>query len=497
MQRYISSRDPMKTWVESHEAILNGLANDGGLYTPYPLEFYIDPEKVRNKSYQDIAFAVMSRFLDDYTEDELRSYIAGAYDSKFDTKEIVPTREVSDMFLMELWHGPTSAFKDLALTILPYLMSGAIKKSGSRKKVCILTATSGDTGKAALSGFADVKGTEITVLYPEIGVSDIQKLQMQTSEGNNVYVLAVNGNFDDCQRIVKEFSSSNTIRTSLKNINISSANSINIGRLVPQIVYYYKSYSDIVTSGKVKCGDRVNFVVPTGNFGNILAGYYAKYTGLPINRLICASNSNHVLTDFFNTGKYSIEHRSFHSTISPSMDILISSNLERLIFSASHADTALNIKLMSDLAAKKSYTLPGRGYAKLQDDFSAYYATEDDCRYEIKRMWDRDHVLIDPHTAVAVHAAKLHRELTGDTSPTIVLSTASPYKFSQDVLKSLIGSSPDDAFEAMEELHEYTGVDIPANLRNLKNKKIRFSRTVDVAEAEDFLFSRLEDISNA
>ncbi len=496
MQRYISSRDPAKAGVESHKAILSGLAKDGGLYTPYPVDFYIDPERIRGKTYQEIALEIMSKFLDDYSREELRSYISGAYDSKFDTQEIVPTREVPGMYLMELWHGPTSAFKDLALTILPYLMSGAMRKSGDKKKVCILTATSGDTGKAALSGFADVKGTEITVLYPEIGVSDIQKLQMQTSEGNNVYVLAVNGNFDDCQRIVKEFSTNGSVRNSFRNIDISSANSINIGRLVPQIVYYFKSYSDLVSRGKIKCGDTVNFVVPTGNFGDILAGYYAKYIGLPISRLVCASNSNHVLTDFFNTGTYSVD-RPFHTTISPSMDILISSNLERLLFSASHADTSLNLKLMNDLAEKKSYELPGRGLAKLQEIFSAYYATEDDCRYEIKRMWDRNHVLIDPHTAVAVHAAKLHRELTGDDSPAIVLSTASPYKFSQDVLKSLIGSTPDNAFEAMEELHEYTGVDIPANLRNLKNKRVRFTKTVEVNEAEEALFSRLEDISNA
>ena len=497
MQRYISSRDPQKRGISAQQAIIKGLADDGGLYTPYPIKFHFNPEEISGKTYQEMAVSIISRFFDDFRREDIESYVKGAYDHKFDTPEIVPVKSISDdMFLTELWHGPTSAFKDLALTILPYLMSGAIRKGNLTDTVCILTATSGDTGKAALSGFADVPGTEIMVLYPEIGVSDIQKLQMQTSEGRNVYVLAVNGNFDECQRVVKEIASNKNLRNAYKNIRISSANSINIGRLVPQIVYYYKTYSDMVARGAINCGDTVNFSVPTGNFGDILAGYYAKYTGLPIGKLICASNINNVLTDFINTGVYNAR-RQFHATISPSMDILVSSNLERLLFMTSGTDPEAVIRMMSDLKAKGRYQIPGRELSQIQETFSAYYATEDDCRYEINRMWQRDRVLIDPHTAVAVHAAKLHRALTGDTVPCAVLSTASPYKFAADVLTSLIGSAPDDAFDAMAELSEYTGAPRPQNLLTLKTKKVRFTRSVDTGLAEEEVMSRIGEIANA
>lgn len=495
MVRYISSRN-VNEIVMPHEAVIRGLASDTGLYTPEKIAAYIDPASLEGLSYQEIAARIIGTMLDDYTAEEIEDCVVHAYDAKFDDPRIVPVTKIRDGWLMELWHGPTSAFKDIALTILPRLLTAAYKKEDRNDTIAILTATSGDTGKAALSGFADVPHTAITVFYPEIGVSPIQKKQMQTSEGKNVEVIAVKGNFDDCQRMVKEASSSEEVRNSLKNVTISSANSINIGRLVPQIVYYYSSYMKLVEEKEITVGDPVNFVVPTGNFGDILAGYMAKCLGLPVRHLICASNTNNVLTDFINTGTYSL-NREFHTTMSPSMDILISSNLERLLFMLSGNDDKAVSTMMKDLKEKGQYTVSDALLAKIRETFRAYWTDEEACAETIRYLWQQEHELIDTHTAIALSAMYAYQRDNGSDIPCIVLSTASPYKFCHDVLQCISGKDIPDDFEAMDVLHDMTGVKVPENLACLRDKTVRFTRSIEKEDGMHVIARRMEEIGNA
>ena len=495
MTQFISTRDHANR-VSGHEAIIQGLARDGGLFTPEEISFTVDPASLAGKTYQETAEIILSAFFNDYTQEEIHNCVISAYDSKFDDPAVVPLRKTQEGWLMDLWHGPTSAFKDLALTILPHLLTAAYRRENRTDTVAILTATSGDTGKAALSGFQDVPNTAVTVFYPTIGVSAVQKRQMQTSAGKNVDVISVNGNFDDCQRMVKEAVSSKQVLDACRNVVISSANSINIGRLVPQVVYYYASYIRLADQGEIQMGDPVSFVVPTGNFGDILAGYLAKRIGLPVRKLICASNRNHILTDFINTGIYDIRERPFYTTMSPSMDILISSNLERLLFMLSGNDDKLTSRLMQDLKEKKIYEVPDSLLKKLQESFTAFWSDEADCAEVIRSLYASENILIDPHTAVAYHAMKEYKK-NGNTEPCIVLSTASPYKFGRDVLQSVNGSAPADDFDCMEALHALTGVPVPENLASLKDLPVRFTRAIDTADGLRVIAERMEEISNA
>ncbi len=495
MTRYISTRNKEDS-LSAHEAVIAGLAKDGGLYTPESIDVKVPVEEILNDSYQECAAKIIRALLDDYTEEEIHDCVYGAYDSKFDTEKIVPLKQIRGGWLMELWHGPTSAFKDIALTILPRLLTAAYKKENRNDIVSILTATSGDTGKAALSGFADVPHTAITVFYPEIGVSPIQKKQMATSRGSNVEVIAVKGNFDDCQRMVKEAVSSKEVLDACDGVTISSANSINIGRLVPQIVYYYYSYAQLVSSGTIACGDPVNFVVPTGNFGDILAGYLAKQIGLPVRKLICASNSNNVLTDFLATGVYSLDRR-FLTTMSPSMDILISSNLERLLFMLSGNNDIKVSAMMDSLKAKGSYRIDDVMLRKIQETFSGYWTNEEQCALTIHDLFVEQNVLIDPHTAVGVSAMERYQKETGDYTPAVVLSTASPYKFCRDVYFSITGEKKDDDFEAMDALEKLSGVKVPANLAELKDMKVRFTRSIEKEDGLHVIAERMRGLGNA
>lgn len=492
--KYVSSRNKNEI-VESHNAIIQGLAKDGGLFTPENINIHINVDELKNLSYQQIATKVIHAFLDDFTEEEISSSVNQAYDNKFDTEEIVPLHKIEDAYLMELYHGPTSAFKDIALTLLPHLLIQSYNKENRHDTISILTATSGDTGKAALSGFADVKHTAITVFYPEVGVSQVQKKQMQTAAGDNVEVIAVKGNFDDCQRMVKEATQDPQVLASLHNVTISSANSINVGRLIPQVVYYYSSYCKLVKDGAIQCGDPVNFVVPTGNFGDILAGYLAYRTGLPVNQLICASNSNNVLTDFLNTGTYSI-HRPFIPTMSPSMDILISSNLERLLFIMSDNDDSFVANMMKELNEQGSYTIPSKIQEKISSIFKGYWTSEEDCAKTIHDLYKKEHVLIDPHTAVGLHAYRQYQLQTQDKTPSIVLSTASPYKFCKDVYQAVSSNCIEDDFEAMDALHTYTQTAIPSNLACLKDLPVRFTRSIEKEDGMKVIAERMKEIGN-
>lgn len=495
MPIYLSSRNRCLTAV-GHQAIIRGLADDGGLYTPYPLRPFLHPEELTGLSYQETAALILRHFFDDFSEQDLHSCISGAYDDKFDTPEIAPLTALSDCSLLELWHGPTSAFKDIALTILPRLMTAACRMDSCSDTISILTATSGDTGKAALSGFADVPGTAITVFYPEVGVSAVQKQQMVTSRGRNVSVIAVRGNFDDCQRMVKEASCSPQLLDGLTGVRVSSANSINAGRLVPQIVYYCTAYAQLVRSGRISCGDPVNFAVPTGNFGDILAGYLAKAAGLPVGRLICASNTNNVLADFLKTGTYNAR-RPFTPTSSPSMDILISSNLERLLCIASGYDTGLTAALMKDLSETGQFTAPATLMETIRRDFTGLWTDERTCADTIRTLWHEEHALIDPHTAIALAALRRYRQETADSTPAVVLSTASPYKFCRSVYRAVSGSDAADEFAAMDLLHDMTGVPVPRNLAALRTESVRFTETIRPEDGMARIRARLEEINHA
>ena len=492
--KYISTRNKDKV-VSSSEAIIQGLAADGGLYTPQSLDQKVDLSSALKMNYLELAQCILSLFLSDFSHEQIQQCVQNAYQNSFENNEVAPLCKYHDGWLMELWHGPTSAFKDVALTLLPHLLTAAYKNQNENDLISILTATSGDTGKAAINGFADVKNTAITVLYPEIGVSDIQKRQMRTSLGKNVEVIAVKGNFDDCQQIVKEAMKNPVVLNACKHMKLSSANSINIGRLLPQIVYYFDSYAKLVKSGDIQLGDAVNFIVPSGNFGNILAGYLAKKLGLPVKKLVCASNSNNVLTEFIRTGSYNA-NRAFIPTISPSMDILVSSNLERLLFLLSNHNDVLINQYMSSLKEDGHYTISDELRHALQESFTAYDCSEEECKKVIYDTFNNEHILIDPHTAVAVHACHAYKQESNDTTPCIVLSTASAYKFAKDVYAALTGKSCDDEFEAMYALHDYTSVAIPKNLACLKDMPIRFTKVIEKEDALTAIAKRLEDLQH-
>ena len=488
LQSYESTRNSLLKSTAS-KAVLKGIAEDGGLFLMRDLEKKkIDINNLAGKNYLEIAEIILSIMLDDFPVDKIKECVINAYTNKFSNDEITPVVKVGENYVTELFHGPTAAFKDVALSILPHLMTASYEMNHMDGEVIILVATSGDTGKAALEGFKDVKGTKIIVFYPDGGVSQVQKAQMVTQEGKNTFVCAIKGNFDDAQTGVKNIFSNDKINNELsaKNQVLSSANSINIGRLVPQIVYYFYSYMKLVETEAVKSGDKVNFAVPTGNFGNILAGYYAKILGLPINKLICASNENNVLYDFINTGVYD-KNRKFYKTISPSMDILVSSNLERLLYYLSNKDNDTVKMFMEQLNKSGKYEITNDMFKKLNEDFYAGCVFKEDVEETIKTVYEKFGYLIDTHTAVAYKVINDYKINTGDNTLCIVLSTASPYKFSKSVYKSLFGRAGDDEFKLMEEIWAESGTSIPKNLRNLQNKTVIHKDICNVNEMDNYV----------
>ncbi len=470
--------------IDSAQAVLQGLAPDGGLYMPDALPEFHWQQCLQGDTYQ-MASCILSAMLPDIPD--MAQLVKNAYTGKFTAPDLTPTAAVGDVTVLELFHGPTSAFKDVALCMLPQLLTRAKTAKGISQEIRILTATSGDTGKAALAGFQDVEGISICVFYPDGGVSKVQRAQMVTQEGKNVKVCAVKGNFDDAQTGVKKIfaACSDGKRLAGTGMQLSSANSINIGRLVPQITYYFKAYRDLLDRGSIRLGDKVNFCVPTGNFGDILAGYLAKLLGLPVGMLICASNANNVLTDFIRTGVYN-RLRPLHKTISPSMDILVSSNLERLLYVMSGGDTRFVAGLMEQLEKTGSYRIPDEMLEALHREFWADCCDDRQAQKIIAQVWQEQHYLCDPHTATALSAAYTYRSQTGDSAPMVVLSTASPYKFPAAVLQALGHPLTGDEFRQMEELAEKTGCPIPENLANLQGKAERHTGVIETAQMLDF-----------
>ncbi len=474
--KLVSTRD-VNNEVEALSGVVKGISEEGGLYVPkYFPEMAIEEIKALSEvSYSELANNILGKFFD---IEELQTMCEEAYAS-FDCEEVVPLTKAGDAeYIMELYHGPTLAFKDMALQMLPRLLSCGLKKQGG--KALILTATSGDTGKAALEGFKDVDNTRIVVFYPEQGVSDMQKLQMVTQEGSNTHICAVRGNFDDAQTGVKQIFASEEFRklAAEKGYSLSSANSINFGRLAPQIAYYFYAYAQLVKKGEIKAGDTLNFTVPTGNFGNILAGYYAKRMGLPVGKLICASNKNNILTDFFKTGKYDL-NREFYQTTSPSMDILISSNLERLLFELVGRDSDKVNQLMNELKTKGVYEISDDIKNILASEFFAGYCTDEEASQTIKHTFEKEGVVLDTHTAVAQRVYENYVKETGDNAVNVVVSTANPYKFAQDVSSAVTGTYIADAFEAASELNKVTKMPIPNAISGLKTAKILHDSIAD------------------
>ena len=477
---YNSTRNAEKK-VTASEAILKGLADDGGLFVPeYIPKLDVTMDELKSMSYQETAYAVMKQFLTDFTEEELMHCINSAYDSKFDTEVIAPLVKVGDTYHLELFHGATIAFKDMALSILPHLLTTAAKKNDVTKDIVILTATSGDTGKAALAGFADVPGTKIIVFYPKGGVSRIQGLQMVTQKGENTSVVAIHGNFDNAQSGVKAMFEDKELEKELSEAGyqFSSANSINIGRLVPQVVYYVYAYAKLLENEEIRSGEEINVTVPTGNFGNILAAYYAKQMGVPIAKLICASNENKVLFDFFQTGVYD-RNREFILTSSPSMDILISSNLERLIYTIAGQDAQKNADLMAQLKEKGVYEITPEMREKLTD-FAGGFATEEECAATIRKTYERTGYVMDTHTSVAAAVCAQYRKDSGDEKKCLVASTASPYKFIHSVMTAIDEKyASADEFSLIDELSSISGVEIPNAINEIRNADIRHNRECD------------------
>ncbi|MDR3310544.1 MAG: threonine synthase [Oscillospiraceae bacterium] len=492
---YTSTRDK-NVRLSDAEAILKGLSDDGGLLVPseFPRFATADIELLRKMTYPQRAASVMELFLPDFTRDELYGMAKAAYGAdKWDGGLAAPVRKLDGAtYALELWHGPTCAFKDIALQMLPRLLSASLGKTGETRDVCILVATSGDTGKAALEGFRDVPRVKIAVFFPRDGVSDVQKLQMTTQEGGNVGVASVGGNFDDAQSGVKRIFSDAAFRAELNaaGLTLSSANSINWGRLLPQIAYYFSAYCDLVNAGELETGDPLDFVVPTGNFGNILAGYYARKMGLPIWRLVCASNKNDVLTEFINTGRYNAK-RGFYATSSPSMDILVSSNLERLLFDLSGEDDALISGYMKSLAESGGYTVNDDLKGHISDLFTGIACDEAETSAQIAELRSRFGYLADTHTAVGFGALKKLREADGAAAQTVVVSTASPYKFCGSVIEALGGQPRGDGFELLGELESLTGTEAPRPLRGLLGKTARFGDCVAKDEMADWVKSFL------
>lgn len=483
--------------VSSAEAITQGISDEGGLFVPESIpNLTLDEIKaVGEMKYADRAAFVFSKFLTDFTDAEIHYCTDNAYsDKNFETDSIAEIAHLFDgTYMLELWHGPTCAFKDMALQILPYFLTTSAKKINLDKKIVILVATSGDTGKAALEGFKDVEGTSILVFYPEDGVSPMQKRQMKTQEGANVGVCAVKGNFDDCQNGVKAIFTDNDVKAQLDNggMIFSSANSINWGRLVPQIVYYISSYAELVKDGEIELGDKINIVVPTGNFGNILAAYYAKHMGIPVNKLICASNVNNVLTDFINTGVYD-RNRQFYATVSPSMDILISSNLERLLYLMTGRNDEVIKDWFGKLSAEGRYEVSDDVKAKLKDEFSAGFCNDEGTKAAIHSVYEKYSYTCDTHTAVAVKVYEDYKKATGDTTKTVIASTASPYKFSAAVLEALEGSVSDiDEYAKVDRIAELSDIPVPSALADLKNKPERFNDVITKEEQKQYILRKL------
>ena len=483
---YKSTRNSEHKVVAS-QAILQGLSSDGGLYVPESIpQLSKSMDELAKMDYPTLAYEVMKLYFTDYTEEELRNCINRAYDDKFDTPHIAPIKAVGDSYYLELFHGATIAFKDMALSILPHLLTTAAKKNKVKEDIVILTATSGDTGKAALSGFADVDGTKIVVFYPKDGVSSVQKKQMVTQKGSNTLVIAVEGNFDDTQTGVKAIFNNEDLAKEMKErgYRFSSANSINIGRLIPQVVYYVYAYANLYKNGVIKNGEKINFVVPTGNFGNILAAYYGKRMGLPIDKLICASNENKVLYDFFETGRYD-KNREFVLTTSPSMDILISSNLERLIYQIADCDSSITRELMEALSSEGAYEISD----SMKDNLAGFiggWADSNEAKETIHRVYNEDKYVLDTHTAVATTVYNNYMKETGDKTKTVIVSTASPYKFADSVLGAIQSDSvPAEDYDQALMLKKLSGVDIPKAVEEIHSAPVLHKITCKVDEMED------------
>ncbi|MDO4431927.1 MAG: threonine synthase [Aerococcaceae bacterium] len=491
---YYKSTRNFENRVTASQAILKGIAEDGGLYVPETMpHLTFDWQLLANQSYQEVALPILQAFLPDFTTEELQECIQGAYDEKFDDAAIAPVVSFDkQLSVLELFHGNTIAFKDMALSILPYLMTTAAKKHGLQEEIVILTATSGDTGKAAMAGFADVSQTRIIVFYPKDGVSQIQERQMVTQTGENTTVIGIDGNFDDAQTMVKNLFADESLKATLKarGFQFSSANSINIGRLVPQVVYYVYAYAQLVKQGRIIAGNKVNFAVPTGNFGNILAGYYAKQLGVPIGRLICASNANNVLVDFFNQGIYD-KNRPFFVTTSPSMDILVSSNLERLVYELVGGDTQHTAQLMQLLSQTGSYQVDASLLSPLQQ-FYANDASEAETAQAIQAVLATYHYVMDPHTAVAFSVYQKYQQQTQDDTPTVILSTASPYKFPRSVVSALETVSDDVSdIELIERLQIISNIPIPEAVTSVIHAPVRHQKVVAVNEMKQAVLDTL------
>ena len=488
--QYQSTRDK-NLKAGSAQAVLNGLAPDGGLYTmPSFDEARFDYREVLDLDTFAMSARILSKLLPDFSEEEMTKLVHDGYAGKFETDHLTPTVSVGEDHLLELFRGPTSAFKDVALSMLPRLMTASKEKLGVDDEIMILTATSGDTGKAAMEGFCNVPGTRIIVFYPYGGVSAVQQAQMATQAGENVCVCAVRGNFDDAQTGVKNIFASVGREGLLKGkgVSLSSANSINIGRLAPQVVYYYRSYADLVKAGRIRTGDKVDFVVPTGNFGDILAGYFAKEMGLPVGKLVCASNANNVLTDFLRTGRYD-RRRPFYKTVSPSRDILVSSNLERLLYLLS-GDDKLVAGLMKSLSEEGAYEVPAEMLAKLHELFWAGCCDDEAAKAAIGKVWKEEHYLCDTHTAVAWDVAQQYKKENPAHNAVVVLSTASPYKFPAAVLEGIGERARGDEFDVMEQLHDVTGVPVPKNLASLREREVRHRDVIERDEMLDYVLGK-------
>ena len=484
--------------VSSAQAIVKGIAPDGGLFLPdhIPQLTMEEIKSLAGLSYQGRAQYIMQEFLTDFSDDEVRSCVEGAYNSRnFDHEKIAPLVQLDEgLYILELWHGTTSAFKDMALQILPHFLIVSLTKTGEDNEIVILVATSGDTGKAALEGFRDVPGTRILVFFPQKGVSQVQKLQMMTQEGNNVYVAAVEGNFDDAQNGVKNIFASDEATNALvqRNMKLSSANSINWGRLLPQIVYYISAYADLLAEGSLQAEQKINIVVPTGNFGNILAAFYAGRMGIPINKLICASNANNVLTDFIKTGTYN-RNRNFEKTISPSMDILISSNLERLLYEVTNHDSEKVSGWMQELKDQGCYSIDDASRKIITDLFWADFSSDEETIARIGQIWEQYSYLLDTHTAVAVDVYNKYRKITGDNTMTIVASTASPFKFGDSVARAIMDMTGEEGeFELLRKLEEKTGWEIPNGIRSLEEMEVRHNTITKVADMQDTMLTLLK-----
>lgn len=486
--KYISTRDNTIE-ITGSKAIIQGISKDGGLFVPKNIPKIDSLKTLIDMDYKELAYTIMKEFFTDFSQEALKDSIEKAYDEKFETQDMVSLEKVGEAYSLELYHGATAAFKDMALSILPYLLKESMKINGIEEEVVILTATSGDTGKAALEGFANVEGIKIIVFYPKDGVSEIQRLQMTSQEGDNTFVVGIDGNFDDAQTGVKQIFNDRDFGKKLedKGYIFSSANSINIGRLVPQIVYYFYSYMTLVKRQDIKLGDKINVSVPTGNFGNILAAFYAKEMGLPIDKLICASNENNVLTDFFNEKTYDIK-RELILTSSPSMDILVSSNLERLLSYLSHGDDKFINDKMDSLMSNKFYDVDFK-----LEEFYSDYSKEDEIEKTIKDLYEKENYLADPHTAVAFNVYEKYKTRSNDNNKTVIASTASPYKFGVKVAEALgLDIENKDEFEILQAIEKKTGIEIPKNIKSLKDKKILHKNTCHKDQMKDIIASFLK-----